>query len=467
MAQNQRRKSSHNDPRLGGATGPTLEKQFGLRQHQDNAAPWAAEIALVQRCDSTGYDGGRGYSTVFEYSPTPPNAQRRCFLTGQGDMAGLTFTLTVNAVFQDPNPTVLHQFSIPSPHALVSLRLFDKGMFMEIHVDPVRRGRSRPLGDYWEVRFRAHNNPERKLARAMLRRLENLTREMPDAWFKYRNYFTQIGIVSGEEAAPPTEPTEGYHRVELSSGHAMAFTGHLATAAFQRALGHVRVRPARRVSVDPEEGQELIKQPRLLRSRVREGRAYMFSSLSINKHVSAHVIKNGKVDKVLSKRETRRANRAMQGIVASGDEDVVLSSGGETPPYLFGPLDTTDSGANQTAADDEHLGADNTAAGVREPGAGEPAAGEESVAINSADDSDEAYPIKGVLDEAENSDGETMYLVDWEGEYSPSWQPVEDISMAALQEWNAKKQRSKKRTASNRGRGRDRGHPSRKRGRKQ
>ncbi|KAL8973190.1 MAG: hypothetical protein Q9197_002453 [Variospora fuerteventurae] len=337
------RTSSKNDPRIGPVTGRALMKPLRWNDSQ-----WTAEVKKVQRCASTSYDGGRGLETQFEYSPVAPYTQQRCFLVGDGNLEGLTLLLKINAVYQDPNPPVLHRFFIPTDDALVSLRLFDKGMLMEIHVDPDRVGRRKPVGDYWAITFRAHSKQEHKNARAMMRRIESLTREMPDAFFKYRNFFTKVGLAAdGKTRSPPREPTEGFYQHELSSGHKMIFTGAFATAPFLRALGHDIVRPARQVSMDPEEGQNLVEQPRLLCSMIRPttSNAYLFSSLAPSGAVSVNVIKKGKREKVLSKRETRRAKRTLQALKAiapesdNGDGDRPESSQGTPPPFYFGPFE--------------------------------------------------------------------------------------------------------------------------------
>ncbi|RDW93108.1 uncharacterized protein DSM5745_00430 [Aspergillus mulundensis] len=48
--------------------------------------------------------------------------------------------------------------------------------------------------------------------------------------------------------------------------------------------------------------------------------------------------------------------------------------------------------------------------------------------------SDEEYEINGILDETESH-----YLIDWVGNYSPSWEPKENASPEAIQAWEEKK----------------------------
>ncbi|KAL8905639.1 MAG: hypothetical protein Q9207_002512 [Kuettlingeria erythrocarpa] len=333
--QQRKRISSRRDPRIGPITDRSLLKRVGLAQRdrgEDNADQKTAEIVKLQRCDPTTYDGGRGFETKFEYSPSNST---RCFLTGDGNVGGLTLLVRVNQVYADPNPTIMHTFRIPADDdALTSLRLFDKGMLIEIHVDPKREGRQKPIGDYWSILFRAHSKDEVKRARGMMRWIEALTREMPNDRFKYRNFFTKVGLAAdGRAQLPLGELTEGYYVYELSSGHSMTFTGHLATAPFLKALGHTRVRPARPVSVDPEESdvEDITQQPRQLRSMIGEG-AYAFSSLTPSGAISVSVQRKGRADKVLKKREARHGRRAAR-LASTESSDSVSSGPLQTYPF--------------------------------------------------------------------------------------------------------------------------------------
>ncbi|KAI4138223.1 MAG: hypothetical protein LQ341_004760 [Variospora aurantia] len=242
---------------------------------------------------------------------------------------------------------------------------------------------------------RAYSKQEHKNARAMMRRIESLTREMPDVFFKHRNFFTKVGLAAdGKTRSPPREPTEGFYQHELSSGHKMIFTGAFATAPFLRALGHDIVRPARQVSMDPEEGQNL-----------------------------------GKRDKVLSKRETRRAKRTLQALKAiapdsdNGDGDRPESSQG-TPSFYFGPLEIKSpqptTGAQTAAAEQQHRATSSVAA----DGSSQPTVAGTSDVDDEDTDAPEDSSIRGIFKERTRK-GKTEYLVDWEPasdgeEYDPS-----------------------------------------------
>ncbi|KAL8756502.1 MAG: hypothetical protein Q9184_004484 [Pyrenodesmia sp. 2 TL-2023] len=449
----QHRPSSSNA--FGITSDRTLRKRMGLDQKL-LANEWGAEVMQVQCCDSTTYDGGRGFQTRFEYDSAPATAYKpRCFVRMRGGLPGLTLTLEINQVHWDPNPTILHTFTIPAANnAFVTLRLFDKLVHMEIHTDPPRTGRRKPVGDYWSIAFRNHTPEEKRAARALLNTIESFTREMPDAWFKHRNYFTK------GNSAVPQETTEGSFRYELSSGHHFDFTGHFATAPILEALGHEQVRLARPVSLEPEdeEGNPVLDQPRTLRSMIRKDteKAYAFSSLDMMGEVSVNVAKGGRRDKRLSKLKTRRAMRAsnaIQAINASTASNLVQRQ--ETPPYYFSNLDFPppaqptgeQTHAAESVGDAESANAD----------------GED------ADEPAKEWLVRRILGQDVDDDGNTIYHIDWEPksdgeEWPPSWEEEKLVSEEALQVWReeqAKKAKNpKKRAASTRGRGRGRGSGS-------
>ncbi|KAL8899135.1 MAG: hypothetical protein Q9207_006353 [Kuettlingeria erythrocarpa] len=426
---------------FGVTSDRTLRKRMGLGEKL-LAKEWNAEVVQVQHCDSVTYDGGRGFQTQFEYDSAAAGPKPRCFLRVKGNLAGLTLALELNNAFWDPNPTILHAFTIPAAdNAFVSLRLFDKLVHIEIHIDPPRTGRSKPVGDYWSIAFRNHNATEKKAARALLHTLESITREMPNVWFKHRNYFTN------GNGAVPQEATEGSFRYELSSGHHFDFTGHFAKAPFLQALGYQQVRPPRSASPEPEneETDPVLDQPRTLRSMIRNhpDRAYAFSSLDPMGAVSVNVVKGGRRDKALSKLKTRRAMRASIAIrnINATTSDLVPRQ--ETPPYYFSNLDfappAQPTGEQAVAA--ESVGGAEDAIADDEP--------------------EKEWLVRRILEQGVDDEGNTIYRIDWEPksdgeEWEPSWEEEELVSEEALRVWReeqAKKAKaSKKRGASSRGR---------------
>ncbi|KAL8662403.1 MAG: hypothetical protein Q9202_004724 [Teloschistes flavicans] len=451
----------------------------------------SAEVAKVQQVGSTTYNGGRGYQTQFEYSPSP-NPARKCYLVVEGGLSKLTLTLQVNNSFRDPNPEILHRFEIPTENARVGLRLYKKRLWMEVHVDPKRQGKQKPVGDHWSIRFRGRNDGERESSRRILQRLESTTRQQPDLWFGYRNFFTGTGFRAGE-TRPETDGEgviPGQYCHDLSSGNRWTFHGNLATAGFLEALNVPVARPIA-AAVD----QPLVSQPRLTRSMARP-EAYSFSSLPSEPSVSLQTIRKMGVaalaalgenvkkvprqrimelgqEKALEKREAARAKKAEKVFRGKLKAPVTKSRIPRRPKTLsFEPLEMAEREPRQSItvvppkigalkpAAASNIGALNQAA----------ASNQNQIELSSEDSSDSEegsqgsndgitdveYPIEAILDDGENSDGEMMYLVDWEGDYEPSWQPEADLSAEALSAWLEKKQAqsgSKKRKASTRGKG--------------
>lgn len=205
-------------------------------------------MAKVERCGSKAYKSGEGYNTEFEYSEAEQN--KRCLLTARGNHEGLTLSLALQTVHKGPSPQVLVRSNFPDEANLITIRLFDQSRSMDIRLEPKPKSKfaskARAEGDYWSTTFAAHNVAAIENAKKMLRRVENVTLEMPDAWFKYRNYFTRTPNI-GDEADDSQEEQPsvavGRNRVELGGGHSITFTGCLASLEWLKLSGHERIRP--------------------------------------------------------------------------------------------------------------------------------------------------------------------------------------------------------------------------------
>ncbi|KAL2786888.1 class II histone deacetylase complex subunits 2 and 3-domain-containing protein [Aspergillus keveii] len=64
---------------------------------------------------------------------------------------------------------------------------------------------------------------------------------------------------------------------------------------------------------------------------------------------------------------------------------------------------------------------------------------------NSEELDDEEWEINGILDESES-----QYLIDWVGNYPPSWEPKENASESAIHIWNSRKKQKEDQLASQR-----------------
>ena len=205
----------------------------------------------VKRCSSKEYNNGQGYKTEFEYSEDEED--KRCILTAEGGHAGLRLALLIASQAQDPSPRVLFRFNIPDEKNLVSIRLFDQSRSMDIHLDPKPKSKfaakARAEADYWSISFSAGDERDIRNTKRMLRRVENVTLGMPDAWFKYRNYFTRTPNI-GDEANDSQQSSQpsirvGENLVNLGGGHNIRFTGCLASFEWLSLEGHKNIRPAR------------------------------------------------------------------------------------------------------------------------------------------------------------------------------------------------------------------------------
>ena len=174
---------------------------------------------------------------------------------------------------------MLNTFEITEDSNLYTLRLFDYKWSMDVQVDPRKggRGRAKLPGDYWAIHLRVHNDGAIAVAKKMLRRIENVATEMPDKWFKYRNFFTQPSVSeSATEATSHSSQgsaTEGAYEEELPGGHKVRWTGALATPMFLRALGHQNIRPARQPSPEATSGDSAERDGPAETRRVTRSRA--------------------------------------------------------------------------------------------------------------------------------------------------------------------------------------------------
>ncbi|PYH96129.1 hypothetical protein BO71DRAFT_349785, partial [Aspergillus ellipticus CBS 707.79] len=61
---------------------------------------------------------------------------------------------------------------------------------------------------------------------------------------------------------------------------------------------------------------------------------------------------------------------------------------------------------------------------------------EDRIESDSSSLPEDEYYINCILDESES-----QYLIDWEGNWTPTWEPKEHASEAAVQAWEEKKQK--------------------------
>lgn len=195
--------------------------------------------------------------TDFEFSGAQP--RRRCVLKYDGNWQTLAMTLASSEQAQDPNPTRLFEIALPNEDDLLDLRIYESTRCLELRLTPKGEvsSKSEPR-KIWSLSFRT----ERKHlsdAKRMVKRLENVTRDMPEAWFSYRNYSRSAPKLN--EGATESDSVPSGFSQPITGGHVWHFTGFIASLEFQRALGNV--------AADPEEKElDSVPAPKT-RSQVR------------------------------------------------------------------------------------------------------------------------------------------------------------------------------------------------------
>ncbi len=197
---------------------------------------WRAHLAKVLSCEGASYDSGKGLLIDFEFSDARP--QSRCILICNGSSQRLVMTLTFYAQDQDPNPTHLFEVVLPNEDDLLDLRIYESTRCLELRLTPKGEASSmREPRKIWSLFFRTEQK-QLKDAKKMVKRLENVTREMPEGWFSYRNYSSTVPT-HNEGATEESDSVPSVFSQLITGGHVWNFTGFIASLDFQRALGHV------------------------------------------------------------------------------------------------------------------------------------------------------------------------------------------------------------------------------------
>lgn len=169
------------------------------------------------------------------------------YIECHGGFSNLVLEVRIAAKFQDLSPEVLLRVELPNDKLLVGVRLYDITRSMELRVGPEAEFSKKISGVIWVLPFEDLGS-KLKEGKAMARRLENLMREMPDAWFSYRNFSRPEPREYIEGDAASSTPAAFIQTI--TGGHKWVSTGLLASPEFQHGLG-------RRLGQDsPEEGRE-------------------------------------------------------------------------------------------------------------------------------------------------------------------------------------------------------------------
>ena len=85
--------------------------------------PWFAMIKKISSCRTKDYDGGRGLNFVLEryLEDKGPRHQIEC----KGSNVQLTTSIIGSTGKNDPNPNLIHRFTIPDKEERYAIRLSD------------------------------------------------------------------------------------------------------------------------------------------------------------------------------------------------------------------------------------------------------------------------------------------------------------------------------------------------------
>ncbi|KAL8685668.1 MAG: hypothetical protein Q9224_005726 [Gallowayella concinna] len=397
-------------------------KQYKLRPHNAsvNIALWDAEVIKVERCSSVEYLSDT-WHRIFEYSREQKN--NRYYLEGAGNSDDLVLTLYQTLEFGSDRNTI-KTFPFPVPDAKISLRLYDANALIEIFTDPTGND---TVSDYWAVFLRGHNEQSKIDALNMLRRLEGLARAMPNDWFSYRNFFTVPGEAT--DTRIPAEIAEGQHAYQMAGGMTLQLTGVLATRQALELFGHRNFRLTGNVHRPTTRS--------MTRARSQVSKVSNTVADRSNKQSAKAAKKAAKAAKKAARREVRMMRKFSP--LGSSLSEVVL-----TPQT--GHQAQQSEGVPKAATDQNEF-----------PSSSGTVQGDINQSDKGQSDSEE-YPIKGILEENVDEDGQPIYLVSWEREsFEDSWEPEENISLEALKVFRLAEQKktlSKKRKPKKKARGR-------------
>ena len=362
----------------------------GVEPYRTNA--WRAQLAKVSSCEGDNYDGGKGLVTDFEFSDEQPN--RRCVLECEGNSQKLVMELYELMQHQDPNALTLFEIALPNEEDLLDLRIYESTRSLELRLTPKGEALTkREPRKIWSLQFRTEQQ-HLSGAKAMVKRLENVTSEMPEDWFSYRNYSSSS---TRERALEGSEFVPRLFSQPITGGHVWNFTGFFATLEFQRALGRVTADPAEKDS-DPTT---------TLKTKTR------------------YQVKAEKRQKKLDRRRQARQKAAGQ---LPDDEPVVEDNdSSQSPEDLSGTRSHEQ--ATATAGSSRSKEVSYTRSNKQATAAAGSSRSTPSV-------TSQEYEIEKILDiRVGETSQRTEFLVQWVGYEEPTWEPASLIPPSSIEDF--------------------------------
>ena len=413
---------------------------------------WRAQLAKVLSCEGVNYDGGKGLVTVFEFSEARPSS--RCALKCDGNSQKLVITLSTFVQHQDPSPSGLFEIVLPSEDDLLDLRIYESTRCLELRLTPKGEASSKQEPrKIWSLFFRTdikHLNNAKK----MVKRLENVTSEMPEHWFSYRNYSRS------PNPEPPTEGSEFVPRVfsqHITGGHVWNFTGFIASLEFQRALGNVTADAGEDV-LDPvpammTRSRAKAEKRAKKQERRRQARRKTAGQSPDDDSVAEDVDSSANIEDVpgMSLAEDKNSAPKIEDV-----RDMSLAEDNDSAPNIEHPPGISaddDDGPSLNVEDVPGMSPDIQSREQRE----DVAQSARSPSIMSQE-----YEIEKVLDVRVREPRTTEFLVQWVGYEWPTWQPASLVPPSSIEgfyrdRFAASQPQSERRRSTRRGRGVRRG----------
>lgn len=377
---------------------------------------WRAQLAKVSSCEGVNYDGGKGLVTDFEFSDARPAC--RWVLKCDGNSQKLVMTLFSIEKFQDPDPSTLFEIVLPNEDDLLDLRIYESTRSLELRLTPKGEASSKKEPrKIWSLYFRTE---EKRLseAKAMVKRLENITSEMPEDWFSYRNFSS---LPTLERATKESEFVPGEFSQHITGGHVWKFTDFIASLEFQRALGHVTA----------DAGEDELETVPAIMTRSR-----------------------AKAEKRAKKQDRRRQARRKPAGRLPDDEPVAEDIG--SSPNIEDVPGVSVAEDNDSAPNIEDVpGMSQDRQSREQPKDAAHSARSPSVMS-------QEFEVEKVLDVRAREPGNTQFLVQWVDYEWPTWQPANLVPPSSIEDFYrerfaASQPQSGRRRSTRRGRGVRRG----------
>ena len=192
---------------------------------------WHCQLRRVSRSKRLDHTSDESLEIAYDFDEKRAGSQ--CFLEcryNENDNGKQALHLRVYQLEKGIIAPCLYEFRFPNYDYLLDLHVFESTRTLELRKKPID-----PSSSVDTCRWILDCRSDEKwmpVARALIKRLENVTRELPKEWFSYRNFALQAqsASLSADESGSRTLEHE------LPDGTKWKFTGFLASPGFQQVL---------------------------------------------------------------------------------------------------------------------------------------------------------------------------------------------------------------------------------------